>query len=326
MLAGLVLLILTLYHNRHRYNAMAMAEFYDWSRELHAGGNPWLPASDPAYQAIAGVPHRGQCNYPPAFLVAFAPLTFLPPPAAFWLWQAILVGSLFTALVMLVHEAWPRAGIAAYAAVLGAALLFPEVYGSLYESEPTLLLLALVVGVFVLDRRERQASAGFLLALAALLKLFPALLGGYFLARRRWRTVVWAILFGLAGLLLASPGELRDFLRFGVMHSHWMANDEWLRNDRSVAVYANLRAFLDALNGGELRSGQLTAWLALTAVSDLLIVAITALVTYRTPSTAALELLSMGLWLCAMILVSPIAWGHYFPFIFPAIVGLAAAL
>jgi hypothetical protein len=128
------------------------------------------------------------------------------------------------------------------------------------------------------------------------------------------------------GLLLARPGELGDFLRFGVMHSHWMANDQWLRNGRSVAIYANLRAFLDALNGGELRGGQLTAWLGLTAVSDLLIVGITALVTYRAASTPDLELPSMGLWLCAMMLVSPIAWGHYFPFIFPAMVGLAAGV
>ena len=320
---GVVLLTLGMYRNRHRYDAMAMVEFYDWSRELRAGGNPWLPSLDPAFKAIAHMQHRGQCNYPPAFLIAFAAFTFLPLQSAFWVWQALLVGSLFASVALVVYELEPPSGLAPYALAVGATLLFPEVYGSLYESEPTLLLLALIVAAFVFDRRGKPASAGFLLALAALFKLFPALVGGYFLVRRRWVTLVWAIVFGLAGLILTSSGSARDFLRFGVMHSNWLINDQWLRNTRSIAIYPNLRALLDLLYGGSLPVSGIRLWLALTALADTLVVAITAMISYRASITSDVDVPSIGLWLCAMILVSPIAWGHYLPFIIPMIIGLA---
>jgi hypothetical protein len=72
-----------------------------------------------------------------------------------------------------------------------------------------LLLLALVMRWL---QRGHDAAAGFALALAGLLKIFPLLLIGYLLAIRRWRATVYTV----CGLLL---GGLLTLALVGLTHS-----------------------------------------------------------------------------------------------------------
>jgi hypothetical protein len=131
-----LILALASYKNRLRYNAVSMSEFYSWAYELKMGGDPWLSQRDPTFSSIPGVAHLGHCNYPPVFLLAFEPLTTLRPPVAYWIWQGIIVTSLLLATVLMVRDLSPPAP-SSYVLALGAVLLFPEVYGALYESQPT---------------------------------------------------------------------------------------------------------------------------------------------------------------------------------------------
>src|SRR6266851_3983498 len=90
---------------------------------------------------------RPHCLYPPAFIILreIAPLT-----------------------------------VARLTVVLGIlALLLPYIFTStLYESEPSALLLLLLIAAWRLARHERPGWAGFMLALATVLKLYPVAAGG----------------------------------------------------------------------------------------------------------------------------------------------------
>lgn len=324
-MTGLSILALTSYNNRLHYQTVSLSEFYAWAYELRMGGDPWLSPHDPAFRNIPGVAHLGHCNYPPAFLLAFEPLTALTPIAAYWIWYGIIVASLLLATVLLTRELGPPAS-SSYLLAIGAVLIFPEVYGSLYESQPTFLLLALVVVAWVCDRRGSSAPAGLALAIGALLKLYPALAGGYFLVRRRWITLGWATLFGIAGMMLVNVRYQRDYAHYGILTSVWLSDDAWLRNARSIAMLSNLRAILDWLYGGPLPRHAMTLWLGLTALADLLVIAAVVEVTIRARDRRELDALCLGLWLVAAIIVSPIAWGHYLPFAIPLLLGLAACV
>lgn len=301
-----------MYRDRGNYAKVSMWEFYAWSSELRAGGNPWVSSHDPSFEPIAGVRHLGHCNYPPAFLIAFEPLTLLDLQTAYWIWQAILVGGLVASSTLVVHELDPPSGVEPYVIGLAALLLFPETRHPVREPDTPILIL-LLVGSFALDRRGSRLPAGLALAAATLLKMYPGLAGGYFLVRRRWGTLAWSIVFVVAGLLLTRSGNQGSYLSSGVMHSSWLQDDRFLRDSRSIAIFYNLRAVLDWFNGRPLQGEALMAWLALTALADVIVIGVAFFATRRVDSAPEIELAAFGLWLCAAILVSPIAWGHYQP-------------
>jgi hypothetical protein len=323
--AGLAVLTVSSIKHRDRYDQVSMSEFYAWSSELRAGGDPWLAAHDPSYREIPGVHHLGHCNYPPAFLLAFEPLTMLPIRTAYWIWQAIIVASLIGATLIVVRELNPPAAHY-YALAVGGVLLYPEVYGMLYESQPTAILLLLVVAAFSLDRRERSAPAGLTLAASALLKMYPALASGYFLMRRRWATIAWAVIFSLVGLAITGVHSIRDFAHFGIVGSNWLSTDTWLRNDRSIAILSNLRVPIDAIFGTSPSATGIALWFGLTALADAAVVAAAFYMTYRAAAARSLDMACCGLWLAAAIVVSPIGWGHYLPFLIPLILAILALL
>jgi Glycosyltransferase family 87 len=323
--AGLAVLIVSTVKHRDRFDQVSMSEFYAWSSELRAGGDPWLSVHNPAYREIPGVRHLGHCNYPPAFLMAFEPLTMLPIKTAYWIWQAIIIASLVAATALVTRELGPPKAHY-YALAVGGVLLYPEVYGMLYESQPTAILLLFVVAAFSLDRRRCSASAGLALAAAALLKMYPAMAGGYFLVRRRWPTLAWAAIFSVVGLALTGVHSIRDFAHFGIIGSSWLSTDTWLRNDRSIAILSNMRVPIDAIFGAAPPAAGIALWLGLTALADAAVVAAAFYLTYRAAAARSLDLASFGLWLAAAIVVSPIGWSHYLPFMIPLILVTLATI
>jgi hypothetical protein len=328
LIVGCLVLALSCFRNRMRYREVAMADYYSWAAELRLGGKPWNPESSAATRPL-GIERRAGCNYPPPFLVAFEPLTLLPVKAAYWLWQTILIGSLAAAVVLLVREIFAPTSKAPYLLALGTTLLFPEGHSALYESEPTFLLLLLIVVAWACDRRERPLIAALMLALAAAFKVFPAALLGYFFCRRSWRVVLYTGGFLVVIVLLSGLDNWVWFARFGVLKSQWVSEDAWLvkTSDRSIAVMAQARALLDWLNGGPLGARMASVWVLVTAVVDFLLVGI-AFETCRGCARKGADWgdLCFGVWVMVSILISPISWAHYLIFTLPLGFGLLRAL
>lgn len=163
--------------------------YWEAGRRLNAGEPLYLPAADPDDAAFY--------RYPPLLAIAFRPLALLPLESATVVWVAIVVATLVLTL--------RRIGL----------------------SRPTLVALGLL-GVplgFALGVAQAQLPVTWLvavgspaaIALAANLKLFPALVACYWLGRRDvgrlMRFAAW--LLGLVALQLAlEPEATLGYLSF----------------------------------------------------------------------------------------------------------------
>ncbi|MDQ2659453.1 MAG: glycosyltransferase 87 family protein, partial [Verrucomicrobiota bacterium] len=81
-------------------------------------------------------------------------------------------------------------------------------WSNFHLAQPSLLLLALILGGFVLLQEKRSLFAGALFALAAAIKAFPAIVLLYLVYRRQWLAAV-SLAITLAFLLIVLPAPFR---------------------------------------------------------------------------------------------------------------------
>lgn len=144
--------------------------------------------------------------YPPPVVAAFLPHGLLgSEPAAFWLQTALNVAALAGVAAIGIRLAEltgadltriDRLLIGAFALV-GPLSVVNLVNGQINPA----LALAVGAGVLALET-DRRVAGGALFGLAALVKLFPALVGAWLVRRRAWRAIAAATATGL-GLLVA---------------------------------------------------------------------------------------------------------------------------
>jgi hypothetical protein len=143
---------------------------------------------------------------PPTSALSIVPLTLLEWRDASRLYLVVnnLLLAASVALMLYVVRPtvpWLWAGVGAIVLVA----FFSQVYGSLAlgQVDPTITFL-LVLGLLGY-KTDRPALTGSAIALAAAIKLLPAILLLYFVWRREYRTVVWGVGVGLAILLVSIP-------------------------------------------------------------------------------------------------------------------------
>ncbi|MGH2514314.1 MAG: glycosyltransferase 87 family protein [Ktedonobacterales bacterium] len=292
--------------------------------------------------------------YPPLLAVLLEPLTSLPyaQVAHYWLLGNLALWALDTALLVnWVLSVWAggdaekpaqrqrarlwlrgepdRASLAAVAVVIASVLAWPVLDGALMGQINLLLLLALLWAP-ALVRGDHEIAAGMLLAFATMLKLLPILLIIYYLARGRWRVVGGAALglLALTGIVLLTAGpavlldaraillDSADVVRIGCNESLaqapiWLAVALGQPVTDAVLVLGKLLLALVALVFcAGLAMGWYTRWRGVHGVGD----------ENSGSGGDTNELLGYGWCVCAMILLSPLAWLHYnawllFPFI-----------
>jgi hypothetical protein len=113
---------------------------------------------------------------------------------------------------------------------------------ALVIGQVTIILLALLAGAWVAVKTERQFLAGSLLALAAWIKIFPALVIVYFLWKRDWRVVRGALVSGIAlGVLqIALSGFAPMIDMVNALFSLTSAGqDWWVFSNASVFGFAS---------------------------------------------------------------------------------------
>jgi Glycosyltransferase family 87 len=98
--------------------------------------------------------------------------------------------------------------------VIANLLLMPFVWSSYHLGQPSLILLALMLGAFLAlsAGRKSEILAGALIALASAIKAFPLLAIFYLIYRRYWAATV-SLVIGLLVLLLIVPIPFRGLQR-----------------------------------------------------------------------------------------------------------------
>ena len=94
--------------------------------------------------------------------------------------------------------------------VIANFIVIPFVWSSYHLGQPSLVLLALMLGAFLSLRRDREILAGTLIALAAAIKAFP-LLAIFYLVYRRYWMAAFSLVVALVILLLLLPIPFRGW-------------------------------------------------------------------------------------------------------------------
>lgn len=209
--------------------------------------------------------------YPPPVAVAFVPNALLGSATLAYALQ-ILVGLVALGVVAVAGvRLAERTGASLGRTdrwLVGAAVLAgsPSVVNLVNGQVNPALAAAVAAGVLAFES-DRGWASGAAFALAALVKLFPALLGAWLLRQRAWRAVAAATATGLgvllAGLAVFGPGPYEAFVTTVLAGE---ANVATFRGGPDpTAPYATVRRQLAAIVPGLSGGGLLAASLVLLA-------------------------------------------------------------
>ena len=275
--------------------------------DLLQAGDPYATRADPAAEAQrqpGTVDESGErgFKYPPLFAYLFQPFGLLEHRTGQLVWfgaNVLMLGALIALCIqasgsLLARRYW---GVAA----LGT-LLAPPTRLSLQLGQVSILMALLLVGCGLLARR-RPAPAGLLLTLASIIKLYPALLGVYFLLRGPRRVAWWSLAWVIALVAVFLPF-------YGLQHYRTFAEVVILSSNHPYTAEFNLsliafweRMFAPSPYAVPLLDAPLLAR-GLTILSSLLVLGVCLLARRRGDDEH--RLLEYSLWLCAMLILSPI--------------------
>jgi hypothetical protein len=267
------------------------AFYHDAALTALLTGNPYSPGSG--------------YFYPPLLAYLVQPLTFLPAAQYWWFGLNVAVCGAFAALA--IHLSGSRLARRYWSVVVLLFALFPPLWATLFFGQVSGFIALLLLLTIWLSRRH-AAVAGFLLALAAHIKLYPALLAVYFLLHRPRAVARWAA--AMAALIVIATVAL-----YGMQP--YLSYLTLSLPPGTIPYTAELNVSLYGFWARLLTESRYTIPLGdypapaqiLTLVSSLAILLI-CLWPHGRPADELGRRLHISLWLCAMMLLSPVN-GYY---------------
>jgi len=270
-----------------------------------------------------GVPKVTEYRYPPFNTLVFLPLSYLPYPAAVLLWR-ILNLALIALAVWLIWKTLSLPLSAETVLVIGLIIFtFDPLIYNLAIGQINLLILFLLTGVAYAWTRQRQILAGVLLALAASIKIAPAVLFLYFLWKRGYKLVAAGVsaMIAFAAIAFLALGEQPTRKFIGILAAFAQEDNSWIANQ-------SWRGFLSRLFVGDEYVHALypaaTLERGLYYAGALALVVLTAVIIYRSRDANSFHL-EFAIVLIAFHLISPTSWVHHFVWMIYPLVALAFA-
>ncbi len=266
------------------------------------------PIYDPVLQDEAGMdlgfaPDQVYYVYPSVLAHILLPVSSLPIATAARIWNGLNLVLLVGTLALLTRSFALRQRLGRhYPWLIILFALAAPVFSALRIGQANIWLLFLLSAMVAFYRDGRLGLAGGALALATVIKIFPAALLLWFLWRREFRVVVafgvtWVVVLGLNALILLVGG--RDWLL------------DWQYFTRILPQVAPPRQRDNQALAGFLSRFQLAESVRFLLLASLSagIVAVTAVSTWRVPGLIHERYTFWAaLWLPALLLVGGITW------------------
>ncbi|MGI8556611.1 MAG: glycosyltransferase family 87 protein, partial [Pyrinomonadaceae bacterium] len=138
-------------------------------------------------------------RYPPLFLLLFLPVWILPQPLAVYFWYWLNLAAVYLTGRVVAGELKQAAQGTAVKISLILLISFIAVFKYLWMSirygNVHLIVVCLLFGAFYFVFKQKDKTAGLLLALAISIKVFPVLTLPYFFIQKKWRFLAVTIGF-----------------------------------------------------------------------------------------------------------------------------------
>src|ERR1700693_2142075 len=246
----------------------------------------------------------------PPFLLCFEPLTRIRPRVAFWIWTAINFSALAIAMYLLLVR---RRGLSGRTALLLAALMLMSAPANLnfYWGQSQLIVLALMVAAMRAIERDRDGTAGLLIAAAALLRAYPLLLVGYFVIRRKWRAVIFATAGiaagGFATIAILGLPQTLSFIHGAL----WLTDYRVVNRVDNLSLGPFVSRMFWSLTGTA--PGSSADWIrrAAIAIADVVVLGLTIRATLADPDRRDPYWRIYSLWIATAVMVTAVGLHHY---------------
>jgi hypothetical protein len=252
--------------------------------------------------------------HPPTSVLLALPFAALSYSDAFLVWNLVTLLALAVSMGIVVRQltisytAW---------SVLPTVVLLAfcnPFWQHINQGQINLMVLPLLTGIWAADRSGRPVWAGVFLGLATALKLFPGFLFVYYLLRGQWKVIVVGVisLAAVTGLTVAVLGvQTYQSYIYDVLPQVQEFKDWWA----NISLIGFWNKLFNGLSGHvvPLWYSPLLAN-AGAFVSCALVIGVLAWKVGQARSQTQQDL-AFALATTAMLLVSPIAWDHYFLFL-----------
>jgi Glycosyltransferase family 87 len=310
-ICALLVLIGTLTKMPDQWHRRDFSNYYESAWALRHGIDPYSTNLTPIGAQLGletnWLVHASET---PPFLVCFEPLTWMRPRVAFWIWIAINFSALAIAMYLLLAH---RRGLTGRTALLLAALMLMSapVNLSFYWGQSQLIILALIVAAMRAMERDRDGTAGLLIAVGALLRAYPLLLVGYFVLRRKWRAVIFATTGiaagGFATIAILGLPQTLNFIHGGL----WLTDYSVVSRVDNLSLGPFVSRMFWSLTGTRPGSSADRVRRAAIATADLVVLGLTIRATLADANRGDPDWRIYSLWIATAVMLTPVGWHHY---------------
>jgi Glycosyltransferase family 87 len=155
--------------------------------------------------------HKFPFMYPPPCALFLAPVAALGKTGLVVVLALVNAAAWYCSIIFSVRLAtgdWRRAPLLVY--LIPSFVMGAHLWGNFLLGQPSLVLLALMLGAFISLQGKSEWVAGGLIAIAAAIKAFPVMAIVYLLYRRYW-IAVGSLVLALAFFLIVLPIPFRGY-------------------------------------------------------------------------------------------------------------------
>lgn len=193
-------------------------------------------------------------TYPPSVLPFFVPFVFFRPDVAASVWNVLSLLAFFASIWVLLMIRRKKLPLRYTYLLYACVLILPAVRSTLQFGQVNAVVLFLILLAFYVSQKKSSVGyiAGFLLGIAAAIKLFPLFLLFYFAVKKQWQVVFIACSVFVFFFLAGTFGHWRYIVDYVQYAQYLIAQRRILFGDQSFPMvillyFPFLHAFLSEI-------------------------------------------------------------------------------